>query len=58
MNGEWMGHRKGEIVEFPDGSIYELRRLILGSEEVSVYVFKTLSDSDALKLLQQGYLEI
>ena len=58
MNGERMGFRKGEILEFPDGVIYNLKRLRLGEEEVTVYVFHELSDEEALRMLQQGYLEV
>ena len=58
MNGERMGFRKGVILEFPEGVIYNLKTLRLGEEEVQVYVYKGLSDEEALRLLQQGYLEI
>lgn len=58
MNGERMHFRMGVVLEFPDGSIYNLRKLKLGEEEVTVYVFNGLTDAEALARLQQGYLEI
>lgn len=48
----------GDIVELPDGTEYRKAKVNIDDESTEVYVLSTITNKEALKLLQEEYLGI
>ena len=56
-NGE-ISYWLGDVVELPTGDSYRKLSLILKDKSLPVYVHSSLTEEEALKLLQENYLGV
>jgi hypothetical protein len=57
FNGQHV-HWSGDIVEYPNDVTYRAARLKIDDEVIGIYIFASLSNSEALELIKSEYMGI